>query len=406
MSSDSDSPAGVSESPHPDGGTGQERVDVAEACVFPRLPTEISSWEYLSLAQEEKVARALSRLAHRFGSVEMPASGMRLDVPHARRAIAYYKEQAFESRPEAFFEPAQDLPKVCVAVPTRLSGGEVLDLSFYSHYRPSYVPFRSEFRALEENCTVHARMWRLPKEENLGTIIAIHGWRMGDHRLSALTLIPGFFLKLGLNVLVYELPYHGRRAPVTQEELTLFPSANIALTNEAFGQAIFDLRSLVSWLELEDQKPVGVVGMSLGGYTAALWASLDRLSFVACVAPLVSMAEVAWSAVHTQKLDEQELGFSEQDLRDAYALHCPLSYYPRTPHTGRMIIAGLKDGIVPPAQPQLLWEHWRRPRIHWLSGGHFGQIVGPGTLHSMHDFLFQLGLAHREPLDIRGELTR
>jgi pimeloyl-ACP methyl ester carboxylesterase len=92
---------------------------------------------------------------------------------------------------------------------------------------------------------------------------------------------------------------------------------------------------------------------------------------------------------------------SAAELKSAYAVHCPLRYEPRTPLHARLIFAGLQDGIVPPAQAQTLWEHWRKPRIHWLSGGHFGQIVEPNTLRQVHEFLLELGLAHSRPLEIR-----
>ena len=55
----------------------------------------------------------------------------------------------------------------------------------------------------------------------------------------------------------------------------LFPSANLVRTNEAFGQAVFDLRALAAYLRANGAPSVGAIGMSLGGYTTALWASVD-----------------------------------------------------------------------------------------------------------------------------------
>ena len=93
-------------------------------------------------------------------------------------------------------------------------------------------------------------------------------------------------------------------------------------------------------------------------------------------------------------------GLNLEDLKAIYAVHCPLSYQPKTPLAHRMIIAGLGDPIIPPSQPQMLWEHWAKPRIHWLQGGHIGQIVEGDALKQVHAFLLSLGLANRDPIDV------
>jgi dienelactone hydrolase len=74
----------------------------------------------------------------------------------------------------------------------------------------------------------------------------------------------------------------------------MFPSANVIRTNEAFGQAVSDLRALRAWLE-QRGSVVGVMGMSLGGYTTALWASVDpKLAYAVPWIPAVDMADLMW----------------------------------------------------------------------------------------------------------------
>ncbi len=51
-----------------------------------------------------------------------------------------------------------------------------------------------------------------------------------------------YWLRHGYDVAAFVLPYHGARAPGPSG--ALFPSPNPLRTNEAFGQAIFDLRAL------------------------------------------------------------------------------------------------------------------------------------------------------------------
>ena len=59
-------------------------------------------------------------------------------------------------------------------------------------------------------------------------------------------------------------------------------------------QSLFDLQNLLGWLLRQGHPRVGVNGMSLGGYTAALLATAEpRLDFVVPVIPLSSLADFA-----------------------------------------------------------------------------------------------------------------
>ena len=54
--------------------------------------------------------------------------------------------------------------------------------------------------------------------------------------------------------------------------------------------------------------------------------------------------------------------------------------FARLPGVGRrtaerlFILAGRGDRVTPPAQAEALWQHWRRPEIHWFAGSHLAQI--------------------------------
>lgn len=375
-------------------------------------PTRLSTWEQLTLMETAKVTRVLRRIARRFSVTSLSELMSEPNHQRLRSALSFYQREQFENRPKVFFKTPQGPPNVCLSSPHQLSRGKVLDLNFPSEFKPSYVPFRKEFESCQQNKHVFARMWKHPQDTNLGTIIAIHGWLMGDRRLSAVTLVPGYFFKLGLNVVLFELPYHGRRNPQQQRNLSLFPSSHLARTNEGFAQAIFELRSLVQWLEIEDKRPIGVIGFSLGAYVAELWASLDRLSFAICAAPLVSLAEAGWEMIRDPIVDRGNVESRDlqditlKDLKKAYAVHCPLTYQPKVEHSRRMILASTSDDLVPHTHPQELWQHWGKPKIQWVSGQHVDQILDAQTLDHVHSFLLSLGLAHAKPLEIQDSQVR
>lgn len=389
----------------PKGPLASPFVREPEACPYPRPNTDFSSWEKLTLSDGGDLLRVLRLLARKFTVGSLADAVLAADLNQMKEEIEFYKNTRFTLRPGTFFRRPKELPQVCISEPFGLSRGEIVDLLFQSHFQPKYAPFREEFLSYRANRKVHARMWKHPPGESLGTIIAVHGWFMGDQRVSALTLVPGFFYRLGLDVVLYELPYHGRRAPEEQSGVSLFPSAHVARTNEGFAQAIFELRSLAAWIRSENDRPIGTIGMSLGGYTAALWASLDRLAFVIPVVPLVSIPDMVWKLVSDLRAGEPDKkldlrGIDVEALRTIYAVHCPLSYQPKVAHNRRLIIAGTGDPIIPSSQPQMLWEHWERPQIHWFQGGHLGQIVEGDALKQIHAFLRSHKLAHSELLAV------
>jgi dienelactone hydrolase len=115
-------------------------------------------------------------------------------------------------------------------------------------------------------------------------------------------------LDRGVDVALYVLPFHAVRAePGTPHR---FPSSDPRFSNEGFRQAIFELRSFVAHLEERGSPIVGAMGMSLGGYTVSLLATVEpKLAFVAPVIPLASFADVAHEAdrfvgTHAQKAEQ------------------------------------------------------------------------------------------------------
>ena len=184
----------------------------------------------------------------------------------------------------------------------------------------------------------------------------------------------------------------------------LFPSADFLRTNEAIGQAISDLRQVVLWLKLRGVQHIGSIGVSVGGYISALGAGLDELDYCIPVVPLVSMGGIAWEVVRAQ-CDEAQLmrhNVNRDMLESIDQIHAPLEYEVRVPRARRMIIAGLGDAMVPAEQPRALWQHWERPQIHWLMGGHAAQfkLKKSQVLEDIERFLLKIGIAEQAVLTV------
>ena len=162
--------------------------------------------------------------------------------------------------------------------------------------------------------------------------------------------------------------------------------------NEAFGQAICDLRVFLDFLYEDQGAPqVGVTGISLGGYTAALLASVDsRLAFAIPNVPLVSVADLVmeWHPISFATRGVMSaLTLSLSDIRRLVAVHSPLTYPVKLDRSRLLIIGGVGDRMAPPKHARLLWEHWGKPELHWFAGSHLVH-VGRDAYHSrMRAFL-------------------
>lgn len=289
-------------------------------------------------------------------------------------AADVYMAPELMANPAQFFRPAA----VPAVVQQRLlrgpRGGRRVELTFPSAYQPYAAAYQATYASFRGNETVHARLWQhhgAPRP----TVICIHGWGGGYLWLEEQIFAAARLYAAGLNVVVFALPFHGPRKPRGRFDLNLFPSSDFRRTNEAFGQAIFDLQALSGWLRqtgVGDR--VGVMGMSLGGYVAALWAGLDaKLDFAMPVISPVSLGDLLWDlkADMAGMAVASAAGFGVEQFRAAMAVHCPLLHALKLAPDRVLIVGGHADRVVPAAHTRALWEHWGQPRLQWFPGGHY-----------------------------------
>ncbi len=319
------------------------------------------------------------------------------------RGRAFYGDPRLLREPERFFaEP----PRPAAVVETRLRRlphGDAIDLTFPSAFRPTFPEARADFAAFRENGVVHARWWR-HSEGGRATVLCLHGYASGDPRIDGLAFGVRRLYRAGLDVLLYTLPFHGRRRPAGGKSGAGFFGPNMLRTNEAFAQTIFETRALMRHVRAAGGGPVGAFGMSLGAYATALLATLERdLAFAIAMVPVASLPELVWGEpIHRHRRTEVEAhGITLPVFRELWQVHAPLLRAPVVPHARRFIIGALGDRICPPRHAHALWEHWGRPRIHWYPGGHLAQFRRGRALGDVCRFLHALGLT--KPHRVRAE---
>jgi dienelactone hydrolase len=158
---------------------------------------------------------------------------------------------------------------------------------------------------------------------------------------------------------------------------------------------MWDTRRILSYLRAQGAPGIGVFGLSLGGYNAALLASLD--AGLACAIPGIpatDFSRLMWRHGAPLELRKVEHHGLRRDMADeVLRVISPLELEPRVQKEHLAIFAGTADRLVPPDQVHDLWEHWGRPRIHWYQGAHVTFMLDPRVERLIGETLRGAGLA-------------
>ncbi|MBI5480623.1 MAG: alpha/beta hydrolase family protein [Deltaproteobacteria bacterium] len=297
--------------------------------------------------------------------------------------------------PQPFF-PRPGVPGVTRVRGGSLDGGWVEDLSFGSDYAPERDTARAVLDQYPDNAVARARHYRHAAAGH-AAVVCLHTWAGGRHVIDAAVFRAKWLFALGLDVYLYVQPYHGARRPRrTLLRGTLHPSTNVTRTNEAFLQTAWEVRALLAWHQAEAGRGGGVMGASLGGYGAAMLASVaPEIEFVIAMLPVADMAALMWAHGAGTEARERALarGMTFERFCRLMAVHSPLARpRPALPKERLLVVAGRGDRIVPPVHAEVLWEHWDRPAIHWFPGGHLTHFGRGGYLDAVRTHLERLGV--------------
>jgi hypothetical protein len=263
---------------------------------------------YAALARKSEPPPAPARLASVLGSAvdslcdatfRLAFSTKHLQryhvLPEQTRAVQpVYGTRELAADPGRFF--AQDLhitPRL--ERKQLLKEGVLWKLWFTSPYQTFDASYQQSYDAHAGNETVHCRYLRHNRRKR-GVVICLHPFGGGALGLEAPLFAAQKLYESGLDVLQVTLPFHGHRQPKgSLFSGQLFPGPDLQRTNEGFGQAATDVRALVHWLLRDGASEVGLFGISLGGYVAALVAGLEeKLAFCLTVSTPSSLADLLW----------------------------------------------------------------------------------------------------------------
>lgn len=316
----------------------------------------------------------------------------------------FFAKNGWLERPETYHQKPPELrvPQITdKVVRTTRSALDYQELSFESEFEPHPgEPGRERWLSHEENGTAVAYVLEHKDHpEDRPWLVATHGFSMGAPNVNVMGLDAEWLHRdLGLNILMPVLPLHGPRSSTRfSGRALLHPEfANIA---QMFAQAVWDHRRLVGWIRQRSDAPVGLYGVSLGGYSVALASAfIEDLSCVIAGIPAVDFTSLArdnepWA----YKAYGGDLQTDWNLVRQVMYPVSPLTFDPQIPVAKRYIYAGVADRVARPDQARALWRHWKKPQIDWLSSGHvlatIKNDVRPVLQRMVAESLFEPGAA-------------
>jgi hypothetical protein len=270
----------------------------------------------------------------------------------------------------------------------RARGVDYEHLTFPSGYEPwDEEPGRERWLARVANRTAHAWVLR-HRSEPRPWLVCIHGYGMGSPGIDLLAFEAArLHREHGLNFLLPVLPLHGPRR-IGRRSGEAFLAGDFLDSVHAEAQAMWDIRRLLSWVRAQGGAPIGVYGLSLGGYNAALLASLEDLAGVIAGIPATDFTRLTWRHGSPLQIRHAERrGLVHDEVAELLRVVSPLALEPRVPHARRYVFAGVADRIVPAEQARDLWRHWERPRMVWYQGGHLTFSRHPDVRRMVMDAL-------------------
>lgn len=325
-----------------------------------------------STAMDIKAGVDEALLGYFVGTASFPTGAEAERFVEESRALDVLMDERGWYRDPALLHPAPPPPAETYIERARLWGNDYEVLRFDSGFAaPPELPGAARWDGFEANRSCHVRILRHPGPAR-PWLLCIHGYRMGVPWMDLGMFSPGWMHHgLGLNLIQPVLPLHGPRRAGARSGDYYLDGDPLDLIH-AQMQALWDLRRTLAWLrEQEPEAKVGVFGVSLGGYNAALLSTYERdLDFVIANIPVTDFASALWRFLPpAQARYFTARGLDEAQYRRMLNTVSPLVRPPLQDTTQLQIVAATGDRVVLPPHPLALSAHWGVP-VQWYQGSH------------------------------------
>ncbi len=281
-----------------------------------------------------------------------------------------WRARGWLARPASYHAAPPPAERV-VITPRRVLGTEFEELRFQSEYEPhSGEPGRERWLSYTANQLAWAWLLR-SGDASRPWLVCLHGYQMGMPAIDLAVFRAHEWRRRGFNVVLPVLPLHGPRRIGAISGIGMF-GADFLDSAHALAQAMWDVRRLLGWMRAQGAAEIACYGLSLGGYSAALLASLaPELGTVIAGVPAADFPRLVWQhAPLAERARIERAGLTRELAEPVMRPVSPLALAPLVPHARRFVFGAPDDQFVPADQVRDLLAHWGAPRHAWFPGAH------------------------------------
>jgi pimeloyl-ACP methyl ester carboxylesterase len=227
-------------------------------------------------------------------------------------------------------------------------------------------------------------------------VILLHGWLIDRPQLLVYRRWARRLADHGIAVWMPRLPYHMERSEPGEVSGQRCLSPDLHDSVDAVRQAVAEARLLARWLRRNGAPSVGIWGMSLGAWVAALAATLDGdWDAVALWAPVAAPADVLFESGLVELLRDAVVagGLSRGDFEDdVVAAMTPSLRDNRVARARVLMVAGIWDQVIAPRSINRIARRWHVD-VRWVPHGHISLMASRAPVRDTAAF-FAASLRH------------
>jgi hypothetical protein len=309
------------------------------------------------------------------GTIAKGLGGIAHPSPNTLGDLGVYRHGSLDT----LFERPTHVPTVCVTPRWSLPAVISEDLVFPSLHLPIEPAFRTRYRTeYRDTHTVYARRIRPAAVCRRPRLLYLHGYLQPETYVEEMALA-GMAVRLGMEIVQLQPPYHGRRTPRgAYYGGEFFCTADLVRTIEALRQGVLDARTLLGWLLAKDDAPVGVVGLSLGGLLTSILTCVEaRFAFAIPLIAHMDLDALLRQApiLEPMRRELAQFGWRLDDTRELVAQMGWYELRPQLPPDRIHLFAASDDRLFDAAVVDDLWRRWGRPAIRWYPSSHLGFLA-------------------------------
>lgn len=278
---------------------------------------------------------------------------------------------------DVLFPAPAALPVVRRSPRWRVPGIVSEDLVFTSAHEVIEPRFRQRYASrYAATHTVYARRLRPAGARRRPRLLYLHGYMQPETMIEELAVLASLAVYLQVEIVQMQPAYHGRRSPAEAWfGGEFFWTADLVRSIESMRQTILDARTLLSWMLAADDRPVGIMGLSLGGALTSVLTCLEpRFAFsVPLIGHMDLDALIADAPVMAgTRRDLRRFGWTRRDFANFVDDIGWNRLRPQLPAQRIRIFAADDDRFFDPAVVRRMANDWGQAPVRWYPSSHMG----------------------------------